>query len=182
MNSRKLSLLLLSITLLLGACAALLPSEYVLTHEKMNAKLAQKFPISREAGDGLKRYKVTLDTPALAFSAENNRIAFAVHFSATTAMRVGLDGLIATSGSLRYDQEQRALYLQDVQINTLQVRQDILGVMELLRPHLTRMLNDYMKENPLHRFEPEELSYKGNEIEIETIDVVSNGIRFKFKH
>lgn len=174
--------LLLIITLLLGACASLLlPSEYVLTHEKMNDKLAQKFPISREAGQGLARYKVTLDSPAFGFSAEQNRIAFAVHFSATTAMRVGLDGLVATSGSLRYDKDQRALYLQDVQINTLQVRQDILGVMELLRPHLTRMLNDYMKDNPLHRFAPEELSYKGDEIEIETVDVVGNGIRFKFK-
>ncbi len=174
-------ILLLSVALLLGACATILPSEYVLTQERLNGKLAQKFPMSRETGQGLLRNKVTLSSPALAFSAEQNRVAFAVNFSATTAMRVNLDGLFAVSGSLRYDAEQRALYLQDVRLNTLQARQDFAGVLDLLRPHLTRMLADYMNENPLHRFEPDELSYEGMELEIEAVDVVSEGIRFRFK-
>ncbi len=174
-------LLLLCVALLLSACSTILPSEYVLTQERLNGKLAQKFPMSRETGQGLLRNKVTLSSPALAFNAEQNRVAFAVNFSATTAMRVNLDGLFAVSGTPFYDVEQRALYLRDVQVNTLQMRQDFLGVLDMLRPHLTRMLADYMKENPLHRFEEDELSYKGVELEIEAVEVVSNGIRFKFK-
>ncbi|MDD5058715.1 MAG: DUF1439 domain-containing protein [Sideroxydans sp.] len=181
MMNKFLSLLLLSVALLLSACSTILPSEYVLTQDRLNDKLAQKFPVSREAGQGVLRYRVTLSSPALAFSAEQNRMAFAVNYSATTALRVSLDGLVAVSGTPYYVPAQRALYLRDVQVNTLKMRQDFAGVLELLRPHLTRMLDDYMKENPLHRFEPDELSYKGVAFEIEAVDVVSNGIRFKFK-
>ncbi len=174
------ALLLLTITLLLGACTSmLLPTEYVVTQERLSNKLAQKFPVSRESARG--KLKVTLDAPELSFMPEQNRLSFAFHVSATTAMRVGLDGRIALSSSLRYDAERRAIYLQDVHIDTLQVRQDPASLVELLRPQLTKMLSDYLKEKPLHRFDPEDLRFRGVEFEIETVDVVSNGIRIKFK-
>ncbi len=176
----RLKASLLSLTLLLAACTSLLlPTEYVVTQERLESKLAQKFPVSRESNRG--HLKVTLDAPELAFLAEQNRLSFAFHFFATTAMHVGLDGRIALSSGLRYDAGQRAIYLQDVHIDTLQVRQDPASLVELLRPQLTKMLGDYLKEKPLHRFEPEDLRYRGVEFEIETVDVVSNGIRIKFK-
>lgn len=174
------SLLLLSIALMLSACTTMmLPTEYVVTQERLSSKLAQKFPMSRESNRG--HLRVTLDAPELGFMPEQNRLSFAFHFSAMTAMRVGLDGRIALSSGLRYDAEQRAIYLQDVHIDTVQVRQDPASLVELLRPQLTKMLSDYLKEKPLHRFEPEDLRYRGVEFEIEAVDVVSNGIRIKFK-
>ncbi|MDH2916271.1 MAG: DUF1439 domain-containing protein [Gallionella sp.] len=180
MTARSLNLLLLLPLLIMSACTSLLlPSEYVLTQERLSSKLAQKFSVSRETARG--NFKVTLDAPELGFMAEQNRLSFAFHFSATTALRLGVDGRIALSSSLRYDEVQHAIYLQDVKVDALQVRQDMAGLVDRLRPQLTRMLSDHLKEKPLHRFEPEELRFKGMEIEIETVDVVSNGIRIKFK-
>ncbi len=180
MKSFRIQSLLLSIALLLSACTTmLLPTEYVVTQEKLETKLAQKFPISRESPHG--KLKVTLDTPELGFLAEQNRLSFAFHFSASTVMRGSLDGRVALSSSLRYDADQHAIYLTDVHIDTLQARQDFAGLLELLRPQLTKMLSDYLKEKPLHRFEAEDLRYRGMEFQIETVDVVSNGIRIKFK-
>jgi hypothetical protein len=124
---------------------------------------------------------VTLDTPELDFLPEQNRISFAFHFSASTMLRGSLDGRVALSSGLRYDEGQHAIYLTDVHIDTLQARQDLAGLLELLRPQLTKMLSDYLKEKPLYRVDPDDLRYHGAEVEIETVDVVSNGIRIKFK-
>ncbi|GAB4123540.1 MAG: hypothetical protein Fur0040_04920 [Sideroxydans sp.] len=163
----------------LAGCAALLPKDYLITQAQLERQLQRSFPLNRDLGRGF--FRAMLTDPELGFDAERNRIAFATRFSAGTLMRSGLDGRIAVSGGLRYDAAQRAIFVQDMSVDSLQLKQDTSGVADMLRGPLTVVLNEYLKDHPLYQFEPEQLRFGGREIPIEALQVTSNGIRVNFK-
>jgi hypothetical protein len=125
--------------------------------------------------------RATLDDPQISFIADRDRISFATRFSAGTVMRSGLDGRIAVSGGVRYDAAQRAIFVQNLTVDSLQLDQDKSGVAEMLRGPLTMILSEYLRDHPVYQFQPDQLRFGGSEIGIESLQVVGTGIRVNFK-
>jgi hypothetical protein len=51
----------------------------------------------------------------------------------------------------------------------------------MLRPFLNAMLRDYLNSTPLYRFQPDELRFAGNEIDINAIQIQADAIVFKLQ-
>jgi len=175
-RSLKLSLL---IPLLLSACATLVPKHYLVTHEQLDRAWAKSFPLQRSVGNGL--FNASLATPEVTFLTAQNRIALMANFSASSLLAGEVKGRIGLSGALRYDAAQRALYLQDPNLETLEVEQGASELGKVLRPALNMMLSEYLRANPLYQFKQDEMRYAGMEIDITQISVVENGIKFDLK-
>jgi hypothetical protein len=184
MVSRALNLLLLILLLipliLLSACASLVPKDYIVTHEQLDHAWGKSFPLQRELGRGL--FSTSLAMPEVTFLPAHNRISLATNFSVSSLLAGGAKGRIGLSGALRFDAAQRALYLQDTNVETLVVDQGSVALGEAMRPALNMMLSEYLRANPLYQFKQDEMRYAGNDIDITKISVVENGIKFDLKH
>ena len=174
--NRSHQLLLAFILLALAACATLVPHEYLITQEKLAEKLEKSFPVHRELGQGL--FSATLNVPELGFIAAQNRISLAATFSAYSVLSGGVQGHFVMTCALRYDAIQRAVFLQDARLESLKIEPDNTYA-EILRPALERVLGEYSRENPLYRFQADELRFAGADIDITGIEVVENGIKLK---
>lgn len=179
MTTRSLNLLLLIPLILLSACATLVPKDYLVTQDKLDRAWAKSFPLQRSLGNGL--FNVSMATPEVSFLTAQNRIGLVTNFSASSLLAGELKGRIGLSGALRYDAEQRALYMQDPNLETLEVDQGAPELGKALRPALNMMLNEYLRANPLYQFKQDEMRYAGKEIDITKISVVDNGIKFDLK-
>jgi hypothetical protein len=179
MTTRSLNFLLLIPLILLSACATLVPKDYLVTQDKMDRAWSKSFPLQRSLGNGL--FNASLATPEVSFLTAQNRIGLITNFSATSLLAGEVKGRIGLSGSLRYDPAQRALYLQDPNLESLEVNQGSAELGKALRPALNIMLNEYLRANPLYQFKQDEMRYAGNDIDITKISVVENGIKFDLK-
>ena len=162
--------------LLLSACATLVPKGYLVTHDQLEREWSKSFPLQRELGRG--SFSASLATPEVTFLTAQNRIWLATNFSVSSLLAGGVKGRIGLSGALRYDAEQRALYLQDPNVESLEVDQGSVALGEAMRPALNMMLSEYLRANPLYQFRQDEMRYAGKEIDITQISVVENGIKF----
>lgn len=180
MPRRILKILWLLASCVLTACAALIPSEYLITQSSLSEKLKATFPLHRNLVAGL--FSATLEMPDIAFFAAQNRISLEAGFTATSIASRGASGRFLLTSGLRYDAKQRAIFLEDVHVVTVQIEQeDALAEIEILKHALNVMLNMYIKENPLYRFKPDELNFAGAEIDITGTEVVERGIKLKLK-
>lgn len=179
MATRSLNLLRLIPLILLSACATLVPKDYLVTHEQLDRAWGKSFPLQRELGRGL--FNASLAAPEVTFLTAQNRISLATNFSVSSLLAGGVKGRIGLSGALRYDAEQRALYLQDPNVETLEVDSGSAALGETMRPALNMMLSEYLRANPLYQFKQDEMRYAGNDIDITKISVVDNGIKFDLK-
>lgn len=158
------------------ACASLIPSEHLIKQKKLTATLKKSFPLHRDVANGL--FSVTLNTPELNLLTAQNRIGLAADFSAHAFLAGDITGHFVFTGALQYDTHQRAIFLQDASVDALQIEQES-AYAEMLRPILNKVLNEYLRENPLYHFQPDELLYAGVEIEITDVKVVAEGINLK---
>lgn len=179
MTTRDFNFLLLIPLIILGACATLVPKDYLVTQDKLDRTWAKSFPMQRSLGNGL--FNALLETPVVTLLTSQNRIALETNFSVSSMLAGEVKGRIGLSGALRYDAEQRALYLQDPNLETLEVDQGAPELGKALRPALNMMLNEYLRANPLYQFKQDEMRYAGKEIDITKISVVENGIKFDLK-
>ncbi len=171
--SRRLVIWLL-LGIFLSACAALIPHEYKITRAQLTNKLNKSFPLHRTIAQGL--FDATLDVPEFGFMTAQNRLSLAAHFSVHSIFRADIQGDFLMSGSLRYDPDQRAIFLQDAHLDTLQLEHNDAQV-EMLRAALSAMLGEYLKDNALYIFQPDELRYAGVAINITNISIVEDGIK-----
>lgn len=179
MTNRSLNLLLLIPLILLSACTTLVPKDYLVTQDKLDLAWAKSFPLQRSLGNGL--FNVSMATPEVSFLTAQNRIGLVTNFTASSLLAGEVKGRIGLSGSLRYDAAQRALYLQDPNLESLEVNQGSTELGKTLRPALNMMLNEYLRANPVYQFKQDEMRYAGNDIDITKISVVDNGIKFDLK-
>ena len=160
----------------LAACAALIPSQYLLSQQKLQDKLQSSFPIKQELGNGM--FSVMLNMPLLGFDVAHNRVSISSGFSAYTILSAPVQGNLKMSGALRFDAGQRAIFLQDPLLDNLTILQDD-SYADLLRPALNMVLVEYLRVHPLYRFQADELRYAGADVDITGIDVVPDGISVK---
>ena len=159
---------------MMGACATLMPHEYKITRAQLTNKLDKTFPLHRNIARGL--FDATIDVPVIGFMTAQNRLSLSAHFSVHSIFRADVQGDFLLSGSLRYDPDQRAVFLQDAHLDTLHIEHNDAQV-EMLRTALSAMLGEYLKDNALYVFQPDELHHAGMEISITAIDIVDDGIK-----
>ncbi|MDD4912673.1 MAG: DUF1439 domain-containing protein [Sideroxydans sp.] len=179
MFTRSFTFLLLAPLFLLSACSTMIPKEYVVSQSQLARAWAKSFPLQRQLGNGL--MSTTIAMPEVGFLAAQNRVSLATNFSASSVLVGGLQGRIGLTGALRYDPAQRALYMQDPNLETLQVAQGSDALGETLRPVLNMMLSEYLRSNPLYQFKEDEMHYAGTDIDITSVEVVASGIKFHIK-
>ncbi|MFM2409130.1 MAG: hypothetical protein RL358_1872 [Pseudomonadota bacterium] len=178
MKNRLLLLSTILVALGLSACAALVPNQYAVPKAKLESRLQQSFPLQREVGKGL--MSVSMNAPVLNLLADKNRVELLGDFAVHSLLVDTLAGRFSVSGSLRYDRTERAVYMQDAQLDTLQMSTDA-SAAEMLRPFLNAMLRDYLNSTPLYHFQPDELRFAGTEIDINAIQIQADAIVFKLQ-
>lgn len=176
----KVRLLVLSlVTLLLSGCAGLKLDEYVVSPQQLNSQFDRMFPLNRDLANGM--FRTSLAAPQFGFVPGQGRLTLASGFSVSTVFGKGLNGKMAFSSGLRYDATQRALYLQELRIESLNIDRDTANVAGQLLPLFNVMMTEYVRQNPLYRFGPDELKLGSLPAEVSDMSVVDGGIRLKLK-
>ena len=93
---------------------------------------------------------------------------------------VDIEGDFTASSQLRYDPAQRAVFLQAASLDALNLRKGN-NFAEMLRPYISRILNDYAAKHPLYRFKPDELVVLGVKVEVDGIVVTADGVMLKLR-
>lgn len=177
--SRVWLLLLSFLALLLSGCAGVIPNEYVLSPQKLNSQFDRFFPLNRNLANGM--FRTSLSAPQFGFVPGQGRLTLASDFSVATKFGKGLNGKVALSSGIRYDPSQRALYLQDPRVESMKIDHDTANVTSRLLPLFNALLSEYMRQNPLYRFGPDELKLGPLPAEVSDMAVVDGGIRLKLK-
>ena len=176
---RRVELLTLTLIVLLSACAGLVPDEYVVSPQQLNSQFDKLFPLNRDLGNGM--FRTSLSAPQFGFVPGQNRLSLAAGVSVSTMFTKAVNGKVALSSGIRYDAGQRALYLQELNIDALDIDGDTANLANQLLPLFNVMLGEYLKHNPLYRFGPDELKLGPLPAEVSDIAVSDNGIRLKLK-
>ena len=176
----RVRLLVLSLfALLLSACAGLMPDEYVVSPRQLNSQFDKLFPLNRDLGNGM--FSTSLSAPKFGFVTGQNRVSLAAGVSVATIFSKAMNGRVALTSGLRYDAAERALYLQELRIESVDIDGDTAGVASQLLPLFNVVLSEYVRHNPLYRFSPDELKLGPLPAEVSDMTVVDNGIRLKLK-
>ena len=165
--------------LLLAASACILtaciPKTYHIPKEQLDDALQKHFPLQRENGP----LSVTIAAPRLSLISEENRVGIDSGFSAKAA-KLEFEGQFQFTSGLRYDPEQRAMFLKEARIDSLQTKNGK-ALPDVVRSLINRMVADAILKYPVYRFRPSELVVLGTEIEVEAIEVVTDGILLKLR-
>ena len=155
--------------LLLCACtgASLLPDEISMGAGELNAQLARRFPLTREAAGGLVAFEFA--RPEISIGTSTDRMTFAVDISVKSPkLAVFIDRPFATrttfSGVPRYDPQTLGLYLGEVRIERFEGLSAAEG--KLLSPAI-RMAG----EIPIHTFKPGDFTRYGLRYEPQSVEV-----------
>ncbi len=172
-------LIVISFALLLSACAGLLPDEYVVSPQQLNSQFDKLFPLNKDLANGM--FSTSLSAPQFGFVTGQNRVSLVAGVSVSTIFSKGMDGRLALTSGLRFDAAERALYLQELRIESVDINGDTAGVASQLLPLFNVMLSEYVRHNPLYRFSPDELKLGPLPAEVSDMAVVDNGIRLKLR-
>jgi len=163
--------------LALTSCAALIPKEHLIPKAQLVSTMQKQFPLHWDKGGGL--LSITMDVPQLVLLPVPNRVGMNGHFQAHAAL-VDIEGDFTASSQLRYDPAQRGGFLQAASLDALNLRKGN-NFAEMLRPYISRILNDYAAKHPLYRFKPDELVVLGVKVEVDGIVVTADGVMLKLR-
>lgn len=170
MNFKFKHLLPVIVSLVLISCAAILPKEHLIPKAQLVETMQKQFPLHWDKGV----LNITVAQPQLNLLPGQNRISMNGHFLAHAAL-VDIEGDFTGSSKLRYDPAQRAVYLQATNLDALTLKRGN-NFAEMLRPQISRLLNDYAAGHPVYRFKPDELVVLGMKVDVGDIGVVADGV------
>jgi hypothetical protein len=161
MKSRLLvRLLLLSLTLLLGSCAALLgPRDVELPLWQLQESLNRKFPFNSRY---LELFDIYVSNPRLALQPETNRIVTTIDASvAPPFLNKAWKGSFTLSGVLALDPARRAVVLADPRMEQFFLD----GLDPAYSRQVTRigalLAEQILRDVPLYTFSDQEFRYGG---------------------
>jgi len=160
---------------LLCACAVIIPKEHLIPKDQLVSSMQRQFPLHREKGI----FSITIDAPALKLIPDQNRLGMTGHFSAHAAV-LEIDGNFTVSGQLKYNPDQRAVYMKKASLDSLNLKHGV-TIPEIIRTEVNRMLNDYAANNPVYRFKSDELVVLGVKVDVEDIGVMPEGVLLKLR-
>lgn len=178
MKQGLLRITVILLVLAVSACAALIPNQYAVPQAKLENRIAQAFPLHRSVGKGL--FSVDMNTPQLNLLADKNRVELQGDFAAHSVLMDAVKGQFSLSGGLRFDRAEQAIYMQDAQLDSLQISTDAAAA-EMLRPFLNAMLREYLNSTPLYRFSADELRFAGKQIDISAIQIQTDAVVLKLQ-
>lgn len=173
MNKLFRSVLTAAALLALSSCAAIIPKEHLIPEDRLVGTMQQQFPLRWEKAGGL--LGITISQPQLTLNPAQNRLGISGRFVAHAVM-IDVGGDFSSSSSLRYDQKQRAVFLQGANLDSLRLEQQGNRYTEMLRTEISRILKDYASSHPVYRFKPDELTVLGVQVEVGGISVVPEGL------
>ena len=167
---------LIELAALVCMLTACIPEKYHIPKERLDDVLQKHLPFQFVKGPIL---VTTVGVPLLSLITEQNRVSVGTDFE-VKASKLELEGHVIFSSSLRYDPEQRAIFFSEARIDSVQTRNGKV-LPELARSLVDRLVSDSMTRKPIYRFRPSELVVLGTEIEVESIEVVPDGILLKLR-
>jgi hypothetical protein len=172
------SMALLACTVALISCAAIVPSEHLIPKAQLASTMQKQFPLHWEKAGGL--LSITIAQAQLDMSPTQNRIGLNGHYTAHAAL-FDIDEDFSSSSMLQYDSRQRAIFLQDISLDSFRLKQQGNRYTEMLRIEIGRILKDYALGHPIYRFKPDELKMLGVQVEVAGMSVVPEGIMLKLR-
>ncbi len=167
----------LSATILV-ACASLVPKDYLVGPGILTERLAKVFPLRQSIQNGM--FSAQVEAPKLSFIPAQNRLGLSAAFSGSSLLSGEVKGGVELTSGVRYDVNERAVYLVDTRLEKIQIGENS-KFAELLRPALNALLSAYVQHEPIYRVADDQLRFAGTAIDITGITVVENGIRLALK-
>jgi hypothetical protein len=172
----KKLLLPIIILLVLTSCSVFVPKEHLIPKEKLASALQKKFPIRYEDAGGL--VSIVIDSPKLTLVPEQNRVSIKGHYIANATL-LEIKGDFVFSSKLTFDKEKRAIFLNEARFDSFEPSGGFFE--QKLRTVLNHQVSLFVSENPIYTFKPDELVVLGVKVEVEAIDVVTDGILLKLR-
>jgi hypothetical protein len=170
-------LLTASLLLFLSACAAIVPSEHLISKDSLESNVQKQFPLRHDKGGGL--LSLTIDPPQLVLNQKLNRIGLNGQLTARAPL-VEIKGSFSCSAKLYYKASESAVYLYDVNLDDLKTNTGN-SYVSMLKPEINRLLNNYAVNHPVYRFRAEDLKILSLKVDVEKINVKNDGILLKLK-
>jgi len=167
-------LLPIIILLALTSCSALVPREYLIPKEKLASALQKKFPLHYEDAGGL--VSIVIDSPKLTLVPEQNRVSIKGRYTANATL-LEINGDFVFSSKLAFNKEKRAIFLNEARFESFEPSGGFFE--QKLRSALNQQMSQFVSENPIYTFKPDELIVLGVKVEVEAIDVTTDGILLK---
>jgi hypothetical protein len=145
----------MALVLLTGCAQWMGPRTYVITPQDIQHRVAQKFPLERDA---LGFFKVALDHPQVTLLPQADRIATAVDFHATEGlMHHAVAGTLTLSFGLAYDPSRQAVTMHDVNVDRLEMQGLAPPIRDALQAWSAALLPQLLEGSVLHQFKPADL-------------------------
>ena len=146
----------LALAMLLGGCAGVAPSAFSLSPRQLEDLLRRLFPYQQKLA-GLVDLK--LQSPQLRLQPERNRLGTGLQLELIERLSgQRLSGGMDLDYGLRFDPEQGAIRMVDVQVNRLQLDQLQAAQGELLQKYAPRMASALLEGTVLYRLPEQRLA------------------------
>ena len=150
--------------------------EYTLTRQEIQAHIEKKFPLQLRYS-GL--FEVRLGDPHLPLLPASNRVALAanVHISNPIAKPHQVQGVLALSSGLKFDQATNAIRLNQPTADRVEL-QGLNGLNAQQLQNIGAMVvQELLRDYALYTFKPEDLRRFGKTFEPGAITVLDDGIK-----
>ncbi len=150
--------------------------EYTLTRQEIQAHIEKKFPLQLRYS-GL--FEVRLGDPQLTLLPASNRVALAanVHISNPIAKPHQVQGVLALSSGLKFDQATNAIRLNQPTADRVEL-QGLNGLNAQQLQNIGAMVvQELLRDYALYTFKPEDLRRFGKTFEPGAITVLDDGIK-----
>ena len=150
--------------------------EYTLTRQEIQAHIEKKFPLQLRYS-GL--FEVRLGDPQLTLLPASNRVALAanVHISNPIANPLQVQGVLALSSGLKFDQATNAIRLNQPTADRVEL-QGLNGLNAQQLQNIGAMVvQELLRDYALYTFKPEDLRRFGKTFEPGAITVLDDGIK-----
>jgi hypothetical protein len=167
-------LLLPTILLVLTSCSVFVPREHLIPKEKLANALQKKFPIHYEDVGGL--VSIMIDSPRLTLVPEQNRVSIKGRYTANATL-FEIKGDFVFSSKLTFNKEKQAIFLNEARFDSFDPSGGFFE--QKLRSALNHQVSQFVSNNPIYTFKPDELAVMGIKVDVEAIDVTTDGILLK---
>lgn len=139
----RIALLLLTLT----ACSAPFRSTIAISEAELQQKVQKRFPVEKRVLVA----KLALENPSVRLEAGNDRVFLDLDASASVGPLARYPGHVSVSGKLAYDDEMKALFLDDAIVHRVDIPDLPAEFHDPVREAATVALRAHLATTPVHR-------------------------------
>lgn len=181
MWKRRVIIALLALTVL-GGCAVFLAQRYSdklsieLTEQELQARLAARFPIQNCS---LIIVCIDITSPKLKLVEDSDRISLSADLAATVVQRRYV-GVLAFSGRVRYVSQDGEFFLDDIEIERLELDGVPTQYTEVLRSRGPTILRGALANKPIYTLKNDTAQQRLARLAVRDVRVVGGKLRVSF--